>query len=293
MFGLLNIHKPSGSTSRDVVNRVQRLVRGVKVGHAGTLDPLATGVLVVALGPATRLVEYVQRMPKTYVGTFLLGRSSDTEDIEGNVVELPDPPQPTRLEIEAALPAFVGTIQQLPPAFSALKVHGQRAYALARRGEQVELQARPIAIHRLSVVRYEYPELELDVCCGSGTYIRSLGRDLARSLGTAAVMSALVRTAIGEFRLADALELDSLTPAACESNLLPPRLAVAQLPAARLSDDEVRRLANGLAISNRWGMEDAEIAALDGQGRLVAILVPRTHGELGPVRNFPCGLPTK
>lgn len=290
MFGLLNIHKPSGNTSRDVVNCIQRLLRGVKVGHAGTLDPLATGVLVVALGPATRLVEYVQRMPKTYVGTFLLGRSSDTEDSEGNVVELSDPPRPTRLEIEAALPAFVGTIQQLPPAFSALKVQGRRAYALARRGEHVELQPRPIAIHRLSVVRYEYPELELEVCCGSGTYIRSLGRDIARSLGTAAVMSALVRTAIGAFRLADALELDALTPAACESNLLPPRLAVAQLPSAPLSDDEVRRLANGLAIQNRWGVEAGEMAALDGQGRLVAILAPRASGELGPVRNFPQGL---
>ena len=128
MFGLLNIDKPSAMTSRDVVNRVQRLVRGVKVGHAGTLDPLATGVLVVALGPATRLVEYVQRMPKTYVGTFLLGRSSDTEDIEGNVVELDHPPRPTRQEIEAALPAFLGTIQQLPPAF--LRTQGPRSTRL-------------------------------------------------------------------------------------------------------------------------------------------------------------------
>ena len=117
MFGLLNIDKPPHVTSRDAVNRVQRLLRGVKVGHAGTLDPLATGVLVVALGPATRLVEYVQRMPKTYVGTFLLGRSSDTEDSEGNVVELDHPPRPTRQEIDAALPAFIGTIQQLPPPF--------------------------------------------------------------------------------------------------------------------------------------------------------------------------------
>jgi len=289
MFGLLNIHKPSGITSRDVVNRVQRLVRGVKVGHAGTLDPLATGVLVVALGPATRLVEYVQRMPKTYFGTFLLGRSSDTEDIEGTVVESVDPPRPTRQEVDAALPAFLGTIQQLPPAFSALKVQGQRAYELARRGEHVELQSRPVEIHGLAVVRYEYPELELEVHCGSGTYIRSLGRDIARSLGTAAVMSALRRTAIGVFRIAEALDFDSLTLAVIESKLQPPSLAVAQLPAALLSEDEARRLANGLPVRNRWGWTADEVAALDGQGRLVAILVPRGHEELRPARNFPHG----
>jgi tRNA pseudouridine55 synthase len=287
MFGLLNIDKPPGMTSRDVVNRVQRLVRGVKVGHAGTLDPLATGVLVVALGPATRLVEYVQRMPKTYVGTFLLGRSSDTEDIEGKVVELELPPRPTRQEIDAALPAFLGTIQQLPPTFSALKVQGQRAYDLARRGEPVVLQPRPIDIHRLTVMRYEYPELELEVGCGSGTYIRSLGRDIARSLGTAAVMSALVRTAIGNFRLAEAVALDSLTFEVIENRLLSPRRAVAPLPSAQLTEEEARRVANGLPIRNRWKFAAGEIAALDDQDRLVAILVLRGHDELGPVRNFP------
>jgi len=252
MFGLLNIHKPSGMTSRDVVNRVQRLVRGVKVGHAGTLDPLATGVLVVALGPATRLVEYVQQMPKSYVGTFLLGRTSDTEDVEGNVVELDDPPQPTRQDVEAALPAFLGMIQQLPPAFSALKVQGRRAYDLARRGEQVELQPRPIEIMRLTVVRYEYPELELEVCCGSGTYIRSLGRDVAHWLGTAAVMSALQRTAIGDFRLTDAMEFDQLTPETIESRLLSPRRAVVQLPTAVLTDEEMRRVVHGMTVRNEW-----------------------------------------
>jgi tRNA pseudouridine55 synthase len=287
MFGLLNIDKPPHVTSRDAVNRVQRRLRGVKVGHAGTLDPLATGVLVVALGPATRLVEYVQRMPKTYVGTFLLGRSSDTEDSEGNVVELDHPPRPTRQEIDAALPAFIGTIQQLPPAFSALKVQGQRAYDLARRGEAVELQPRPIDIYRLTVVRYEYPEVELEVCCGSGTYIRSLGRDVAQSLGTAAVMSGLVRTAIGDFRIAEAIALDQLTFESIESHLLSPRRAVAQLPWAQLTDEEARRVASGLPVRDRWKLDAGEIAAFADQDRLVAILVPRGPDELGPARNFP------
>src|SRR4051794_5854504 len=159
MFGLLNIDKPAGLTSRDVVNVVQRLVRPHKVGHAGTLDPLATGVLIVALGPATRLVEYVQRMAKTYQATFLLGRTSDTEDVEGTVMELDRAPIPNAHEIDAALPAFVGTIQQTPPAYSALKVAGRRAYQMARRGEAVELAARPVEIHGIEVIRYDYPEL--------------------------------------------------------------------------------------------------------------------------------------
>lgn len=291
MFGLLNINKPPGITSRDAVNRVQRLVRGVKVGHGGTLDPLATGVLVVALGAATRLVEYVQQMPKTYVGTFLLGRSSDTEDVEGHVVELEDPPRPTGDEIAAILPRFLGTIEQMPPAFSAIKVQGRRAYDLARRGTAVQLQSRPVDIHRLAVVRYAYPELELEVYCGSGTYIRSLGRDVAQALGTAAVMSALVRTAVGDFRIQDACAVDDLTTGAIERHLLPPTRAIAQLPTVQLADDEVRRIANGLPIFNRWKSEARELAAVDAQHQLVALLAPRGREELGPLRNFPGNRP--
>src|SRR5436190_8799230 len=199
MFGLLNVDKPSGLTSRDVVNRVQRLVKPHKVGHAGTLDPLASGVLVVCVGPATRLIEYVQRMPKRYLATFLLGRRSETEDIEGAVTELTDTPVPTVEQAHGALPNFVGRIQQLPPAFSALKVDGQRAYALARKGETPDLQPRPIEVYSVELVEYSYPQLVLDIRCGSGTYVRSLGRDIARALGTEAVMSALVRTEIGPF----------------------------------------------------------------------------------------------
>src|SRR5205823_5221065 len=148
--------------------RVQRLVRPHKVGHAGTLDPLATGVLIVAIGPATRLVEYIQRMPKTYQGTFLLGRTSNTEDVEGAVVELPNAAVPMREEILAAIPRFLGTIEQRPPAFSALKIAGRSAYKLARRGEAIELAPRPVEIHAIDLLGYQYPELELRVRCGSG-----------------------------------------------------------------------------------------------------------------------------
>lgn len=313
MFGFLNVDKPPGMTSRDVVNRVQQTVRGVKVGHAGTLDPLATGVLVVALGPAVRLVSYVQRLAKTYLATFQLGHASDTEDTAGVVTRLRDAPRPTADQVVAALPAFVGTIRQRPPAFSALKVRGRRAYDLARRGEAVELAARPVQIHRLTLVRYAFPELVLDVCCGSGTYIRSLGRDLAQTLGTAAVMSALQRTAIGDFRLTEAFAPDDLTSGTVASHVLPPRLALGHLPTATLTDEEMHRIGHGLPIDNRWELAAVEVAAVDARGQLVAILVahrsrhaasadrvqdapaasadrPQPAAQLRPLRNFPRAL---
>jgi len=286
MFGLLNIDKPAGVTSRDVVNRVQRLVRPHKVGHAGTLDPLATGVLVVAIGPATRLIEYVQRMPKTYQGTFLLGRTSDTEDVEGHVVELPDAAVPTREDIATAIPRFIGTIEQRPPAYSALKVAGKAAYKLARRGETVELAPRAVKIQSIEVIRYEFPELELRVQCGGGTYIRSLGRDLAESLNTGAVMSALRRLAIGPFTVNEAIDCDSLSAPLIEKNLLSPLLALGQLPHIELSNDQITRVMQGQMISATHQPAADEIAAVDNRGQLVALLKPTSDGKLAPLKCF-------
>ncbi len=277
-------------TSRRVVDVVQRLVRPAKVGHAGTLDPLATGVLVVCVGAATRLIEYVQRMPKSYTGTFLLGRRSPTEDVDGDVTELDSPPIPTRAQIDAAAAALVGRIEQRPPAFSALKVAGRRAYDLARRGDEVKLEPRPVVIHGIDVVDYDYPRLTLDVTCGSGTYIRSLGRDLAESLGTAAVMSALVRTAIGRFRVEDGVEAEDLTKNNLPGHLLPPLWAVDALPQVELSAEEVATIRRGQTIPDRTANRTAkEIAAIDSFGHLAAILRPRGAGQLGPLRNLPTG----
>jgi tRNA pseudouridine55 synthase len=284
MFGLLNLDKPPGDTSRDVVNRVQRLVRPEKVGHCGTLDPLASGVLVVAIGQATRLVEYVQRLPKTYQATFLLGRESNTEDIEGDVVELPSPAVPSGEQIVTAARQFVGTIQQQPPAFSALKVGGQRAYDVARRGGNVELAPRPIAVYSMEVLRYDYPELELRIECGSGTYVRSLGRDLARVLGTGAVMSALRRLAIGPFRADRALAGGELTRSAIESHLLSPVLALGDMPHASLDERELARIAQGQSVANRWQLAAGEIAALNAENRLAAILIADGRGGLRPAK---------
>jgi tRNA pseudouridine55 synthase len=271
-----------------VVDLVQRLAGRAKCGHAGTLDPLASGVLVVCVGAATRLIEYVQRMPKRYTGTFLLGRRSPTEDVEGEVTELEDPPVPSIDELVSAAAGLTGRIAQRPPAFSALKVRGRRAYDLARQGRQVELAPRHVVVHRLDVTAYRYPELRLEIECGSGTYVRSLGRDLAESLGTAAVMSRLVRTAIGGFRIADALDPRQLTAESWRVGLLPPSRAVESLPRLELTPEEAKKIRNGQAIWRQPPAPDArEIAALDGAGRLVAILVPRGSGRLGPLRNLP------
>src|SRR3989304_2088231 len=228
-FGILNVDKPAGLTSRDAVNRVERLFRNVKCGHAGTLDPLATGVLVICVGPATRLIQYVQRLPKQYRAVFQLGCRSATDDTEGEVEVVVGAPEPTRAQVEAALPQFLGDVQQRPPAHSAVKIGGQRAYDLAPRGEEFELPARTASIPRLEILRYEYPELELAIECGSGTYVRSLGRDLAAALGTAAVMSALVRTAIGDFRIENAIPLDALTTDTLLERLQPPLEALKSL----------------------------------------------------------------
>jgi tRNA pseudouridine55 synthase len=285
-FGLVNLHKPPGMTSREAVDCVKRLVRPAKTGHAGTLDPLASGVLIVCVGAATRLIEYVQAMPKRYTGTFLLGRESDTEDIEGEVHLLEGAPRPTKEMILAAAARLVGCIQQRPPAYSALKVRGRRAYDLARAGRPADLAPRPVTIYRHEVMHYEHPEVVLDVECGSGTYIRSLGRDLAEFLGTAAVMSALVRTKIGTFDLADAWLPEQLSRDNLSQWLQSPLRAVSSLRKITLSSSELERIRHGLCIQSRTSPFDGELAALDENGELVAILAGTHDGALRPVRNL-------
>jgi tRNA pseudouridine55 synthase len=206
----LNIDKPAGMTSRDVVNRVVQQVRTKRVGHAGTLDPMATGVLVVAVERATRLVEFVQQQPKTYEAEFRLGESSDTDDAEGVVQVHKVDRLPTREEIDAGLREFIGTVEQIPPRFSALKIQGTAAYRLARKGVEVELRPRLVRIDSIEVLHWEYPRLEVRIACGSGTYIRSIARDLGMAFGTGGLMSRLRRTAIGDFRVEQAAGLEEL-----------------------------------------------------------------------------------
>jgi tRNA pseudouridine55 synthase len=293
-FGLLNIDKPRGETSRWVVNQIQRAVRPAKTGHAGTLDPIATGVLIVCVGQATRLVEYVQMMRKRYRAEFQLGRTSATEDIEGEINELQNPPVPSIAEIERAAKQLTGEIMQRPPAFSALKVAGHRSYDLARRGQAVELAPRPVTIFSIETVSYVYPQLILDIQCSGGTYVRSIGRDLAESLGTGAVMSALVRNSIGSFRLDDALDPSQLTADTVAQHLIPPPRAVEQLQSIALNEEQLNRLRFGqhldlpalVSIAEASASESPDFAAFDAYGNLAAILQRRPDGLFGTIRNF-------
>lgn len=293
LFGILNVNKPTGLTSRDVVDHVERLIRPVKAGHAGTLDPLAKGVLVICVGQATRLIRYVQRMRKRYRATFQLGRRSNTDDTEGDIIVLESAVEPTRTAIDRVLPQFVGDIRQRPPAHSAIKVAGRRAYQLARKGTEFELPPRTVTIHEMKVRRYEYPELELDIDCGSGTYVRALGRDIGIALDTAAVMSALERSAIGTFCVEQSISLDDLNPLTLPQHLQPALVALAGLPLIKLTEAQVAEIHFGRPIEKPPGdgsdplhAESSEWAAVNSAGQLVAVLGEKHPNQLWPNKNF-------
>ena len=266
--GLLVLDKPGGVTSRDAVDRALRwFPRGTRIGHTGTLDPLATGVLVLCLGAATRLAEYVQRMGKTYRAGLRLGARSDTDDADGAVTPVEAASAPDAAAVAAGLAGLVGAIDQTPPAFSAAKVAGRRAYDLARQGRDVDLQPRKVHIYGIDVLKYEYPWLDLEVRCGKGTYIRSLARDLGERLGCGGLVQTLRRTRVGPFAAEDAVPLDA-DAASARSRLRPVEEAVAELPRVVLSEGDVRRLRLGQAVPLARG--EGETAVFDGAGRLVA-----------------------
>ncbi|MFM8436720.1 MAG: tRNA pseudouridine(55) synthase TruB [Planctomycetia bacterium] len=285
LSGVLAIDKPAGVTSRRVVDAVAQALGTKAVGHAGTLDPLATGVVVVCVGHATKLVDFIHQVSKHYEATFLLGRSSPSDDLETPVTEEDRPRRPSRAEVEATLPALRGDILQRPCDYSAVHVDGKRAYALARKGRQVALAAKPVRIHRLEITAYDWPRLGLAIECSSGTFVRAIGRDLAAALGTTAVMESLVRTAVGPFSVRRALPLDGAAPAAIRAAVLPPLAAVAHLPRIDLSGER-------LDLAVRGGLLDcdlapaAAIAACDEAGMLVGILQRHETGRYRLRPNF-------
>jgi len=275
LCGLLNLNKPGGMTSRRVVDRVGMILRRTKLGHAGTLDPLATGVLVVCVGAATRLIEYVQRMPKTYRTVVRLGAESDTLDADGQVSEVLCPRPPDRTAVEVALARQVGAIVQRPPEFSAVKVQGQRAYDLARSGQVVELASRVVNVHRIDLIGYEWPRLELEVDCGSGTYIRSIARDVGAELGCGGLVAVLCRTRIGPFTLAGAIDPDTLSAATVAARLRPALEAVADLPCLALTAEQVARVIQGRELAfarvSSGPVAAGEVALIGPDGVLVAV----------------------
>lgn len=293
--GWLVIDKPSGITSTDVVNRVRRLLDARKVGHGGTLDPLATGLLPLAFGEATKTVAWVMEGDKTYRFTVRWGEVTESDDAEGAVVERREA-RPSREEIEAVLPRFVGLIEQVPPIYSAIKVEGQRAYDLARDGEAVELKARRVRIDRFELV--DMPDADhavFEVDSGKGAYMRSLARDLGAALGCLGHIAQLRRLAVGPFTEADAISLDSLGQgehcAAAAEQVLPVETALDDIPALALTETEAGRMRSGQAISllsrsqaeRVRDLEPGDIVCAMTGGKLVAI-ARFEAGELRPVR---------
>ncbi|GAB4570655.1 MAG: tRNA pseudouridine(55) synthase TruB [Anaerolineae bacterium] len=275
VFGFLNLNKPVGPTSHDVVARVRRLTHVRKVGHAGTLDPLASGVLVICLGPATRLSDYAMHTTKQYRATVRLGAVTDTYDAEGQVVAEYSVPALDRAAIEAALARFQGEIEQVPPMYSAIKQGGKKLYELARAGQEVARPPRKVTIEHIELVTLDLPELVLDVTCSSGTYIRSLAHDLGAALGTGAYLAGLVRTASGPFHIQDAVTLEDFEDAVQAGNwrqlVLPPDIALQALPAVHLTPEQAAGVLHGQGFPAP-ATASSEARAYDDRGQFVAIL---------------------
>ncbi len=292
--GVLVVAKPSGPTSHDVVGLVRRLSSTRRVGHGGTLDPFAAGVLPVFLGRATRLVEYHLGSTKRYRATICFGERSSTDDIDGERTSVDGPPV-TRDAVLAGLSALTGPISQVPPDYSAVQIAGRRAYQLARSGQPVELAPREVTIHALDLVDWDdadpgRPVAVVDVSCSAGTYIRALARDLGANLGSGAYLGALVRTASGGFRLEDAIQLDDLRaragdgPAGIARILGPIDAGLEDLPHAAITDDEIRRLGEGLITAPRTplAIRDAPVVLAVGPDGKVAAVCAAVAGALHP-----------
>jgi tRNA pseudouridine55 synthase len=273
--GVLVCDKPAGLTSHDVVARVRRLAGQRRVGHGGTLDPPATGVLVLALGRATRLLPFLPMEPKRYLARIAFGAETDTLDASGTVTATADAAGVDEAAARGALGAFLGPQQQLPPMVSAVKVGGERLYAKARRGESVARAPRPIVVHALELVDFaggERPEATVEVTCSGGTYVRSLAADLGRALGTLAHLAALRRTAVGQFTQADAHTLPELEALAGDLTrvVIAPAQALRSVAVRPLSADEAAALATGATLPPSGRAEP--VAALAPDGRLVAVI---------------------
>jgi tRNA pseudouridine55 synthase len=285
--GLVIVDKPGGMTSHDVVARVRRLAGTRKVGHAGTLDPMATGVLVVGVEKATRLLGYLTLTEKEYAATIRLGQSSRTDDAEGEITGTVSAAGVSAETLAEAVAGLVGEIQQVPPAVSAIKVGGQRAYRLTRAGAAPELKARPVTVYEFAVtaMRRDGPLLDVDatVRCSSGTYIRALARDLGAALGTGGHLTRLRRTRVGGYGVQDARTLEQLTD---RFELLPlAQAASAAFPRRDLSADEARRLAHGGRLAPIGPPAALPQAAYAPDGSLIA-LVTEESGQARPLVVF-------
>jgi tRNA pseudouridine55 synthase len=285
--GAIVVDKPVGMTSHDVVQAIRNGTGLRRAGHTGTLDPRASGVLVILVGPAVRLSEYVSASDKRYQAIIRLGGTTDTYDAEGKFTPTKDPANVTEEEFEEALKEFVGEIEQTPPPYSAVKVQGRKAYEMARKGEEVELEPRTITVHHLEVLEWTPPEVVIDVHCSSGTYVRSLANDLGHKLGCGAYLVGLRRTKSGKFTLRDAVPLRKLQEAFTAGNwyqyLIPAAEALGDWYAVELSPDEVEAVRHGHRVKVK--PEDAsqeKVRGVSTQGELVALMIPATGEDGSP-----------
>jgi tRNA pseudouridine55 synthase len=283
--GWVVLDKPVGMTSTHAVSRLKRVFNGKKAGHAGTLDPLASGVLPVAFGEATKTVPFVQDGEKAYRFTIRWGAETDSDDSDGQITQQSEL-RPQTAEICAALPQFTGTILQRPPAFSAIKVAGERAYDLARDGEPPDLAPRPVTIHRLALVASGPEEATFEAQCGKGTYVRAIARDLGRNLGCLGHVTALRRTRVGPFIEADAVPLAQLMEAPPPHSLRRVEAGLSDVPQIIVDREAAARLRRGQSILLRGREVPAEGPAFASCGGVVVAVGAVEAGELVPGRVF-------
>ncbi len=252
MLGFLNLNKPAGWTSHDCVAKVRRLLHLKRVGHAGTLDPAATGVLPIALGKATRLIQFLPSQ-KAYQATLRFGVTTTTDDLEGEILTANPVPDLTLDTVQAILPQFIGKIEQIPPRYSAIQVQGKRLYDLARKGEKIDVPIRTVEIHQIEILAWhpgDFPELEIAIHCGAGTYIRSIARDWGEKLKMGGTLAQLIRTESSGFQLQDSLTLEALETQIQQGQFTPldPSMGLGYLPAIHLSSPEAKRWCQGQSV---------------------------------------------
>lgn len=292
MDGVLVVDKPSGPTSHDVVDRARQALGERRIGHTGTLDPFASGVLALCVGKATRLVRFLSGGEKHYRAELRLGFATATDDLTGDPLGPPRSVDVSPAQVRAALTALVGTYDQVPPSFSARHIDGRRAYDLARRGAAVPLAATPVTVHAIELVELSGERLALDVRCSPGTYVRALARDLGERLGTGAHLTALRRTLSGGFGLAEAVSGADLSSAA--TRLLPMRALLPAMPAVRVPVEARLRIRQGRELGAESFLGDLpeplgeRVRLVDAAGELIALAVPRGFGEPeGPLPRHP------
>ena len=283
MDGFLLINKPKGITSFDVIRKLRKILQTRKIGHAGTLDPMAAGLLIIAIGQGTKLLEYLIKQDKTYLAEITFGSTSDTYDAEGKIQKTGFVGEISQKQIEVILKKFTGQIKQIPPQYSALKINGQKACDLARKGEEVKLKSRDITIYSIKIINFKSPLLNLEVSCSSGTYIRSLAHDIGQKLKCGGLLSKLQRTKIGTHDISQSITLDKVKT----SNILPLEWGIKDLPIINISEQEKQSLLFGQLIPTSEKFKNEKIIACLHHNKLISLCKYNDMTKkLCPVKNF-------